>query len=395
MRKLLSLILALVTLFTAFAFTGCTPAEQNPTDSKKIDLADFEQYKPDFQLRRLMNNFGAVNVNKDEKYVKSGKVSAKLQPLGGYAQAKTPFLYFPLESERFEYNYTDMTKYESVSMWVYNAETATKNMEIGLVTSITDINTVEKIAGMVCSLVPGWNKVVYYPDLDIINLSYDVTAIPGVYIGFDNANSRDLEDAPVFYVDDVVITKTDVVKEFRDIIELDPGEIANFEKDYQKNILSLIVANAKCVPDMSIVTSAEAGVTATSGNKMLKVVTKPGDTPELTWPMFVIPEKVVRKSGYMNIPREDWSKYQICFDVYAETAAKTFYPEFFGSGGAGWKAYNVRAVKGQWSTFRLSLSDMVEAHVSDPGYIRIAWAEYVTGGEMTFYFDNFRYEKIA
>jgi hypothetical protein len=38
---------------------------------------------------------------------------------------------------------------------------------------------------------------------------------------------------------------------------------------------------------------------------------------------------------------------------------------------------------------------MVEAHVSDPGYIRIAWAEYVTGGEMTFYFDNFRYEKIA
>ena len=139
MKKLLSLILALVISATTFSLVGCAPSQQTPTDSKKIVLADFEQYKPDFQLMRIMNNFGAVNVNKDAQYVKSGTTSAKLQPLGGYAQSSQPFVYFPLESELFDYDYQDFTKYESVSMWVYNAESEIENMEVGLVAAISDI----------------------------------------------------------------------------------------------------------------------------------------------------------------------------------------------------------------------------------------------------------------
>ena len=393
MKKLLSLILALVTCFTAFAFTGCAPTEQNPTDDKRIVLADFEQFEPDFQLMRLMNRFGAVSVNEDAQYVKSGKYSAKLQPLGAYAQSAKPFAYIPLESDRFGYNYTDFTKFGSVAMWVYNAQNSNEVMEVGLVASISDINTVEKITGTVVSLTPGWNRVVYYPDLNILNLAYDVTSVPGLYFGFEHTHSRYLEDAPVYYLDDVVLNKTDKVYEVQDIIQLDPGEIVDFEKDYQKNIISLLVANAKCIPDISIVTSAEAGVTATSGNRMLKVVTKPGDANEATWPTFFIPEKIVRKSGYKDIPKEEWSKYSICFDVYAVTGNKTFFPEFYSSGGNGWKAYNVHAEVGKWTTFRIPFTGMVENHVTDPGYIRIAWAEYTTGGDMTFYFDNFRFEK--
>lgn len=394
MKKILSLILALVTCFTAFAFVGCTPAEQNPT-SNEIVIADFEKFEPDFQLIRLMNRFGAVSVNEDAQYVKSGKYSAKLQPTGSYSQNAKPFMYFPLTSERFNYNYSDMTTYDYVQMWVYNAQDTNKNMEIGVVGQINSVDSVEKATDTIVDLKPGWNRVIYFPNYDMIGLAGDPNNIPGLFLGFDHTHTRDIEEAPVFYIDDVIIKKAATPHEVKDVIQLDPGEIINFEKDYQRYVITLDVANEKCTPDYGIVNSSEVGIQATSGNSMLKLVTKPGDVFHASWPMFVIPQKVVRESGYMNIPEEDWDKYQICFDVYAETASLDFYPEFFASGGRNRKAYKIIAEKGKWVTFRLTLSEMVTSHVIDPGYIRMAWGEYVTGGEMTFYFDNFRYERIA
>ena len=394
MKKILSLILALVTACTAFAFVGCAPTDQAPT-SNEIVIADFEKFEPDFQLINLMNRFGAIRVNEDTQYVKSGKYSAKLQPTGSYSQFAKPFMYFPLTSERFNYNYSDMTTYDYVSMWVYNAQDTNKNMEIGVIGQINSVDSVEKATDTVVDLKPGWNRVIYFPNYDMIGLAGDPNNIPGLFLGFDHTHTRDIEEAPVFYLDDVIIKKAATPHEVKDVIQLDPGEIIDFEKDYQRYVITLDVANEKCIPEYGIVTSEEVGIQATSGNSMLKLVTKPGDVFHATWPMFVIPQKVVRESGYMNIPQEDWSKYQICFDVYAETASLDFYPEFFRAGGNNRQAYKIIAEKGKWITFRLNLADMVTSHVVDPGFIRMAWGEYVTGGEMTFYFDNFRYERIA
>ena len=394
MKKIFGLMLSFVLLFSLFSFVGCNENEsKGDTQAGEVVIADFEKWAPDFQIMRPMNSFGVVSVNEDPQYVHGGEASAKLQPMGGYSVQKVPYVYFPLSSELFSFNYCDFSLVDYITFFIYNAQDEAAALDFGLVTTIVDINNTERASGGTFQLQPGWNEIVYYPDLTIINLSYDITDIQGIYLGFENAGVRDPEDAPVFYLDDVVMRRLDEPVEVENIIELDEGEICDFEKAYQQYIITYDCPNTKCIPDMSIVEAAEYGLTAPSGEKVLRIVTKPGDATEGSWPRFTIPEKIVRESGFMNIPSEEWSEYRFCFEVYAETQNRTFFPEFYSQGGSNWTATNVSARRGQWVTYSVDFTNFSEDVVSNPGFIKIAWAEYIDAGELVFYFDNFRVEK--
>ena len=392
MKKIIGIILSITLLFSVVGLVACKN-ENSSSKNQSVVLADFEQWAPDFQLMRPMNNFGVISVNEEAEYVHGGSASAKLQPMGGYSVMKDPYVYFPLSSDLFNYNYCDFTYVEYINFFVYNAEKEEIQMDVGLVTTIVDIANTEKTSGGKFMLKSGWNEIMYYPDLTTINLSYDVTDIQGFYIGFNNSGVRDPEEAPVLYLDDIIMHRVSKPIEIEDIIELDEGEICDFEKAYQNFIISYDCPNTKCIPEISIVKAADYNLSAPSGEKVLKIVTKPGDSFEASWPRFTIPEKIVRASGFMNLPKEEWENYQFCFEVYAETSEKTFFPEFYSQGGGNWSATSITARKGTWVSYKHDFSEFKEDVLSNPGFIKIAWGEYVDGGEQVFYFDNFRFEK--
>lgn len=393
MKKIFSIFLSVLAFCSAFGFGSC---ESNKTQETSVVFSDFEKFEPDFQLIRPMNYFGVVSVNKEAEYIKSGETSAKLQPLGNYANGDLPFVYIPFMSKRFQYDYTNFAKIKSVTLWIYNAETSMQEVEFGYVMKVINIDAVEKQSFAKYQIEPGWTKLVIYPDMEQLSLIGNPKNIPGIYLGFDNANSRAVEHAPTFYMDDIVINLLEKEAATKDVVQLEAGEIADFEKDWQRKMLSILSPKSICTPAVSIVKAKDENLTAPSGEKILKVVMKPGDKEFGTYPRFIIPEKVMQSSGFKDIDPDDYAKYAFKFDVYAKTE-RVLYATFTTSGGWSQKVFAYEPTAEVWTTFSLSFTDVLlnSTHISNPGIFSVSWPEHVTGGDIVMYFDNFRFEKIA
>ena len=123
MKKAISLFLiCMLSLATIVLPAGCSKKDESgetPSLAENM-LYDFEDYDRNFQLMKVMSYFGAVNVNRDKTYVRSGEQSALLQPLGYHStmigNVFTPTLkpesclYIPLSSNKYEFDYTDAGK---------------------------------------------------------------------------------------------------------------------------------------------------------------------------------------------------------------------------------------------------------------------------------------------
>lgn len=231
-KRFVSCILSVLTMFSITSFVACKEESnsdsskiKNEAPSKMVTLADFEQFNPDFQLLRLRQGFGAVNVNEEAEYVKSGAASAKLQPLGRYKDKAKPFFYFELESETYDYSYADLDYLYSVSMWLYNAQDEQKEVEIGVVTYTAGLDGVVNRDGEILyKLNSGWNKLTYFIDKSELYLPGGGSKARGIYLEFENIPSRDIEDAPVYYLDDVMVT---LKTKFNEISVVEPSHCPN------------------------------------------------------------------------------------------------------------------------------------------------------------------------
>lgn len=396
-KKVLSSVLACVTLLSSFAFASCDKSKDQKPEVEQIVLADFEKFEPDFQLIRLSKHFGAVNVNTDSTYVKSGTTSAKVQPLGHVPSKSQPMMFFPLSSVTYEYDYKDFTYFDNVNMWIYNAESEPLEVEIGFVEKMLDIKDYATIPGEMNTLKPGWNKIVYYPDLNSLNLVCDINNFLGVYLRFEHTPSYELEDAPVLYIDDVQLKKAPKQQVVEEVIKLDKGEILNFDKAWQQNVLVVNAANASTMPEVSVVKASDENIPLMDDGReedfMLKVVTKASNLSG--WPNIEIPAKVIKKSGVTGIPKTERSMYNICFDVYAVDNDKYFYPDYGIAMWGNWHSTNHLAQRGKWTTYRYNLTLVPGSIYGSLAGIRVSWSEYFEGGDMTFYFDNFRLEYVG
>ena len=226
-KRIIGLLLGVISMFSFVSFSSCTPTiddstKENDVDSRVVAFADFETFNPDFQLLRLENGFGRVDVNKNSTYVKSGEASAQLRPLGRYKDKAKPFLYLQLDSELYNYSYGDLKYLYSASMWLYNDSTETKSTELGIVTKIDSLhldNRAKQAGGVNYTLKPGWNKLTYFVDREMIVIPDGGTKVVGLYVQFENTPSYDIADAPVFYMDDVSLTLT---TKFHEIIVEEP-----------------------------------------------------------------------------------------------------------------------------------------------------------------------------
>ncbi len=409
---------------------GCDAKQQETfsDDLSYVSLADFEQWGPDFQMLRIYNNFGKITRNKDEKYIKEGNYSAKLQPVGETLKKSAPTLCIPTKSTFFEYDYQDFSKYDEVSAHLYNASDKPIDVTVGLVSSITSSTTIQTVPGDTITLQPNkWQRIDYWISHNVVSLSTDVTKIEGVYFQFPNQGVSDPDDAPSIYLDDVRLRKSES-GEIKDLIVLDTFEVdgetvrwelCDFEKPYQKYVFrselsGLPQQNFEC----SVVKASDYGVLASSGENVLRVVRHPSEN----FGQIYFSERIMQKLGMDKIPETEWKSTYLCFDVYSAgtgTDYTTF--QFSTAGGKGrttikkiidteakakqmgkrvgdwvkWAEGHYFSAKG-WSTYRISLFEIAhqgENYVKNPGPFNIWMNAYTGSSDVDWYFDNFRMEK--
>ncbi len=208
-NRLLWISLLLSSLISCFAASGCIKQDEQAQSGgeNQTVLADFEEWAPDFQLLRLREEFGAIDVNTDATFVKSGKQSAKLYVMGWDA-GTDPYFYIPTTSDFFNFDYSDFNSVESVSAWIYNPSQEEVKIGVGLVMDMTNLTKEDLARQEYFTLKNGWNEIVYRPNMSYIisSFGFDVyEGVKGVYFLFEKTGAMTKEDAPTYYVDDVVI----------------------------------------------------------------------------------------------------------------------------------------------------------------------------------------------
>lgn len=431
-KRILAFGLSLLMSVSAFgSLVACNePNGETPKEETEITFANFEQWGPDFQLLRVINNFGKVTRNDDKAFVKEGKYSAKLQPVGTYLTPSDPLLYLPTQSSEFEYNYTDFTNYDRITAYMYNAEEKPLTATIGLVSGIASPTVVSTVPGDTVYLQPKqWTRIDYWLELDMINLSADVTNIKGVYFQFANAGVLYPQDAPTVYLDEITIGKAEEKHVVNDVITLKENEICDFETGYQKFIMQANRAGSvEETFEMDVVKATDYGFTASSGENVLRILRHPSKASGRNF--LMIPETLMQKAGINKIPEADYKKTYLCFEMRfgKNPTTESFGTQVTTTGGkgrmwtrrivrkAGEYMYKVngeyidRGVVGQWApwdyairpndsewvTFKLSLFEIAKHcganYVSNPGYFAIIIYNYSGKTDTELFFDNFRLE---
>lgn len=408
-NKIISMILACTTLFS---FVSCAEKNSEGGDlagTESVLLADFEQYVPDIELIRIDENFGKISLNKDKQFVKSGDSSAKIQPLGQYTSGSYAIFVVPFLSENYSYDYTDARYLSAITMSIYNAENTVQNLKLGMEVNESDPTTNGVAFASLASpswyeLKPGWNDIIYYPNLEELDIAFDVSNILGLGFVFDDAGSRNLADAPVLYLDALKLHRTKKAKEIKNVIELDKNEILGFEKEWQNSAFYSIAPDPVMTPDTSIIVASTEGIEATQGEKVLKCVMKPHYGWGNQWAQLRIPAKIMRASGFMNFSDQEIADYVIAYDCCARklptaTGYTALYVELYSADEDERSNYldagNMDFTE-EWKTIRIPLGLCRSAVWKNPGELRLVWSDYPPErGPLTVYFDNFRIEKIS
>ena len=429
-NKTICITLSLCLLACLSVFFGCNKKEGDRSSEEegvkfnseyRIELLNFENWYPDFSLIKILENFGKVSRNENLDYVKTGKYSAKIQPIGGFNKFSNPTMFFPLESSYYEFNYTDFTYMDHIDFWVYNGNAQDKVISVGLVKSISSAR-VPTISAMPASnyvlKANSWNLVSYYVDFDVMNITQNITVsqisnIKGIYIEFEHSVSKSTQLAPEYYIDDMNLyfkKNANTLKNVSEIVSFNYNknqqvyELCDFEKLYQSNVFSYIYQNVKCIPKLSVVNADDEnidGFQATSGSKVLKIE-MPADPDGDKWGELVLSDKVVR--AFYNqfvidydtlqpkIPVEEWKNYRLAYDVYCDFDVSTdgFYLNnfFYTSVNDTIRRSNgmkVSVKSHEWTTWSVSLADISDKLNSRTGTTKSLIDAY---NEYSEYFDE-------
>lgn len=410
MKKYISLLCMLLLVLPVCFAAGCSDGDKNngnvtqTVSEQGIVLCDFERYDPDFMSLQISQDFGIIDVNADAGYVKSGKQSAKLRPYGGKYTGEAPLLTVPFVSVKHEYTYSDLIKYERVGIQMYNAETYGINMYSSFIFGKDASKTVTTV------LNPGWNDVKLYTNLDELNIFFDITSSEcgGLQLMFDNfANEfESFGETPALYMDDIILYEYDkefVLADLNATLRLDPYEICGFEKAWQSVAVNGTANSPAASPAINVV-GADNGVTPSEGERMLRVtVPVNGDL----WPRIHFPSRLSEMVNYYQyVPEEN---YCLAYDVYNTGSPKNVATYMLGDGinrlghpNASWsvnmKAYVNSPASGKWVTYRFSLSEIRSGwslSVWNAGFnFYFLFGDQYDAGGQTFYFDNFRIERV-
>ena len=449
--RLLSLILSVVMSVSLFAGCDCKGGKDEDNDanvvtkvsnSSKVELYNFEEWNPDFSCIKLEKMFGVVRRNKDKDYCKSGNYSAKIQPIGGHIKTIAPVVWFPTSSSAWEFNYEDFSYVDYVSFWMYNDNDVDKDVTVGLVNKYSKFETISKLKGQTFNLKSKeWTHVKYFIDYGTLSITSDLNrsdmiTTKGIYLEYEIARSSEVEDAPVYYMDDLTLVYKKTINGFDSPVNFGVDVNAKvkylltFDEIYQQNLPEIRQQDPISAPTQKVVSASEVnGIVPTTGSRMLQYnfpLMKASEGYKSAWHRWTIPEPVMRlfwQTYFYNpelddpyiIQRQYWKDYYFCYDVYnASPFAYQISTKFYAS-DAKWvsqiDAGVIEPQPGQWSTVTISFEEIASSvlglkewedaegnllqpdeyytndnRITDPGYLWITHnsTPYTNGGEDEF-----------
>lgn len=400
LKKCFVLFLALC---LSFSMVGCSETGDTGTSGASKDgvvslsAFEFHNYDKDYAWK-VSEFFGKVEFNFDKQYIKGGETSAKVSTLGNYEDGSQPWMFYPLKSRRFEFDYTNITSIDSFSIWIYNTSNEEKDIEVGFVEAISDdAKRMTGIPGEIHTLQNGWNRVVYFPDHQQLSLITDIEFLLGIYIRFPcNTYTEEYVGTDVFYVDEAEIRLPKQTISIPDFVVLDENEIMNFDKDWQKESISYKAVSEATAPNLMVVKASDENIpfafTDRTEDSVLKVELKAtSEQATSDWPGIFFPKNVIKKCGILGLDRYTRMDYYVVFDVYLKANANHYiYPEFHTPYTYD-NHFNHECIANTWTTCKIRLSDVKSGVYGGLSTIAIKYVNQC-GEDRTFYFDNFRLE---
>ncbi len=428
MKKLSLFLATLFAVSSVATLAGCGGGKtQKGGSDAVINFYDFEDAKRNINQVRPFQTFGVIAQNEQEKYITEGTGSLKIQPMGEFGSTVKPYLMFPTYFAEYEYNFMDFSAIKSFSGDFYNAEDKPIQMDIALATtaptylrnvSWTDTTVRENVV-----LQPGWNKVSYVVQHDLIGLYADIKNIYGVIISFDNIGSLYAEDAPTLYVDNLKLEKLETPYEKEDITyPLDKDEekgiyeIASFDKDYQKYVVWCgRHRNQFMHPDYEIfnpLLGDEIG-------NVLRFNTRYVPKTEPNYIQTYVAGELIRQYDTQAMKNDANYDYYLCIDFYNNSDSSMWLRVEYcaraennssaiaqAPTSATWKKTVLEPHA--WQTYEYNLADIeitmkktdgtssTVKYLDDPGHIVFFWGDhYQEGPRREFWMDNVRIEKRA
>ncbi len=455
---ILSLILSLLVLPACndSQTTTETASITKTANSARVDLYNFENWQPDFSCIKISKNFGVIRRNKDKTYTKSGNYSCRVVPIGGHiAAGDPPYFWLPTKSPVFNFDYQDFTYVDYVSCWVYSDNDEEQYVIMGLVDDYVAFEKTNNLTGKHFVLAPkSWTQLILPIDFNFMSATVDdetisssnysfnadsMTKIEGIYFSFLHNVEAEEEFAPVYYFDDVTLVYKDTPNTATPLDLYDENSqtktLIDFESIWQNEVIRLNVINFITTPLCRVVDDKNMLVKATSGRRMFELTFNlfkyseqdeyKGYKPSLQyWNSLIIPEYMVREfyktyvydatlDNPYKIPRSEWDKWYMTFDVYnASQVEYNFGVRFYSQGFTNALICTTSNSRpNTWNTVKFSLAEianLVEERITNSGEIRILWqaAPYVgeSGNEqdlvsenftnMKFYFDTFKLQKF-
>lgn len=284
-------------------------------DANETVLCSFENGYQDFNTAILINDFGRLSPNYVTKYVKTGKGSALLEPVGTIGTKAKPLVYFPMASNIYDFNKSNIKLYDSVAFSMYNASDKDITGAVGFIASVTSIYKVDTTKVSEFTLKAGqWNDFTLTIDHAHCNLFFNIEETPGLYFEFENQNVSDPAFAPKIYLDDVKFINAKEPHIIQDDFILDENEICDFEKDFQKYFLSCSNVFEDALT-FSILEDFE-GIKASQGKKFLCIDVKARGAIWENWSSVFLTELYMTKTQLSKIDLpEEAEQYRFVYDV--------------------------------------------------------------------------------
>lgn len=397
--KKLSKILSL--LLCGTVAVGVCACDNGGTDepsgglTEKVVYADFERWAPDFQTIRVLPYSGALHVNKDTAYAKDNQ-SLLIHPLGRYTSGEPATFVFPLKSDTFGFDYRDLRKTTSISFEFYNAENTVQKVAVGLTPTIKSTESITYTKTEWQELAPNaWTTISYNVDTRSLGFVYDVTSIAGFYMKFENVGSREEEDAPDIYLDNITLHRITYNPPETESFVLNGMEYLDFEDVLQNGMIEV---GGRAETNIQIVKAANEKVDgkpleATSGENVLKMEFMPVAETSSNWSYLCFADVVTQNSKFKDLTMEDAKNMVLSFDIY-NACDVTTYIEF------DFRYYDDCMFGGfdlaphQWSTFRYRLDDVLARYpdFAQHGKLQFVMSEFTGTQSKVFYLDNIRFE---
>ncbi len=362
----------------------------NPSDAPETIYSDFVDWDSDFSFIRVGPASGAIYQNENPEYSRDGTgKSCLFRPLGSYAKKEPATFLFPNYSEKYQFDYRDYSSTKELVFDFYNAEEKEINVAVGLAPSIPTAytNTLTKTEWQ--TLAPKtWSTIKYQVDQTSLGFLFDVTKIDGFYVQFGNSGTRNEEEAPHIYLDNIKIERYIVAPPKGEGLRLDPMEFMNFEDPLQEMAVD-VAGPADAKPDGGIVKATSVGLEAPSGDYIYSWTCHPSPKNNGYWSSIIFSSLVTEASILHQVDATLAKQLVLNFWIYNGTnSMKWMEFDFLYAEQTVYSSLQLKPK--EWMKFSLSMEPALTKfeNFAEGGKLRFVYPEYTENEDYPFYIDN-------